>query len=309
VTITFNPWGANDPIGYTPEPYDPARLEENWQFIRDVRPVVKQYGPPTTRFDLLNEGGADFWQPQLLDYDVELWTRYVDEFGHGDATISVITNPGTPGGSGSRLQNFIPALRATGRPLPTWFDVHPFWSSAALDDLRHVDAYLRSQGLTQPLTIDELAYDNPEVATAVAAFVRESSRPVLEVMEWPLSYGGAPSYGTCPDAPYRIASYVRALTSTQPYTLHATVSSAAPALVSEGARVKALGAGRYTVVVRDGSRRAGFRLVGQGFDRRTGAAFRGTVRWVVRLREYTRLRYGGLRRTLKAVSVLGRGES
>jgi hypothetical protein len=114
VTITFNPWGANDPIGYTPEPYDPARLEENWQFIRDVRPVVKQYGPPTTRFDLLNEGGADFWQPQLLDYDVELWTRYVDEFGHGDATISVITNPGTPGGSGSRLQNFIPALRATG---------------------------------------------------------------------------------------------------------------------------------------------------------------------------------------------------
>ena len=111
VTVAFNPWVANDPIGYTNVAYDPSLFEENWQFIRDVRPLVKQYGPPTTRLDLLAEGAPDYWQPQLRDYVAEMWKRYVDEFGNADATISAITNPGTPGGSGSRLQNFIPALR------------------------------------------------------------------------------------------------------------------------------------------------------------------------------------------------------
>ena len=162
VTVAFNPWVANDPIGYTNVAYDPSLFEENWQFIRDVRPLVKQYGPPTTRLDLLAEGAPDYWQPQLRDYVAEMWKRYVDEFGNADATISAITNPGTPGGSGSRLQNFIPALRETRRPLPTWFDVHPSWSAAALTDLRGVDEYLRSEGLTQPLIIAELAYNDPE---------------------------------------------------------------------------------------------------------------------------------------------------
>ena len=132
MTVAFNPWVANDPIGYTDVAFDPSLFEENWRFIRDVRPLVKQYGPPTTRLDLLAEGVPDYWQPRLLDYATEMWKRYVDEFGNADATISAITNPGTPGGSGSRLQTFIPALRATGRPLPTWFDVHPSWSAAAL---------------------------------------------------------------------------------------------------------------------------------------------------------------------------------
>ena len=214
MTVAFNPWVANDPIGYTNVAYDPSLFEENWQFIRDVRPLVKQYGPPTTRLDLLAEGAPDYWQPQLLDYVAEMWKRYVDEFGNADATISAITNPGTPGGSGSRLQNFIPALRETGRPLPTWFDVHPSWSAAALTDLRGVDEYLRSEGLTQPLIIAELAYNNPENAAAVAAFMRESARPVLEVMEWPLYYKDEPgeTLSRCPTAPYRIAAYVRALT-------------------------------------------------------------------------------------------------
>lgn len=98
VTVTFNPWAANDPIGYTKVAYDPSTFEENWQFIRDVRPLVKQYGPPTTRIDLLNEGAPDWWQPELRDYVTEMWKRYVDAFGNADATISAITNPGTPGG-------------------------------------------------------------------------------------------------------------------------------------------------------------------------------------------------------------------
>lgn len=273
VTVAFNPWAANDPIGYTKVAYDPSTFEENWQFIRDVRPLVKQYGPPTTRFDLLNEGAPDWWQPGLRDYVTEMWKRYVDAFGNADATISAITNPGTPGGSGSRLQTFIPALRATERPLPTWFDVHPSWSAAALTDLRRVDEFLSSEGLTQPLTIAELAYDNPQVAAAVVAFRRESTRPVLEVMEWPLEHGGT-TFSKCPTAPYRIAAYARALTGSKPFTLRAQVARGSASLTSAGVRVTALGAGTYSVVVHDATRRDGFQLSGSSFSRRTGARFR-----------------------------------
>jgi len=306
VTIAFNPWAANDPVGYTPTPYDPALFEENWRFIRDVRPLVKQYGPPTTRFDLINEGGPDFWSPVLRDYSVEMWERYVDEFGNGDATISVITNPGTPGGSGTRLQTFIPALRATGRPLPTWFDVHPSWSSAALTDLRRVDEFLSSQGLTQPLTIDELAYENSQVAAAVAAFTRESTRPLLEVMEWPLEHGGT-AFARCPTAPYRIAAYARALTGARPFTLQARATRGSARLTSAGVRVTALNSGTYSVVVDDQTTRDGFRLSGPRFSHRTGARFRGTVKWRVRLAHGDAVRYGRLRGAQTLISILGDG--
>jgi hypothetical protein len=224
VTVAFNPWAANDPIGYTEVAYDPSLFDENWQFIRDVRPLVKQYGPPTTRLDLLAEGAPDFWQPGLRDYVTEMWKRYVDEFGSGDATISVIVKTGE-GGTFARLPNLVQALRERGLPLPTWFDVHPSWSAAALRDLRGVDGYLKSEGLTQPLIIAELAHDNRENAAAVAAFRRESTRPVLEVMEWPLEHGGT-TFSRCPTAPYRIAAYVRALTRSQPFTLRAQVALA-----------------------------------------------------------------------------------
>jgi hypothetical protein len=311
VTVAFNPWAANDPIGYTDVAYDPSLFEENWQFIRDVRPLVKQYGPPTTRLDLIAEGAADFWQPRLLDYATEMWKRYVDEFGNADATISAITNPGTRGGSGSRLQTFIPALRATGRPLPTWFDVHPSWSAAALTDLRGVDGYLKSEGLTQPLIIAEQAYNNPATAAAVAAFMRESTRPVLEVMEWPLAHKDqeGTTFSRCPTAPYRIAAYARALTGTQPFTLRAQVARGSASLTSAGVRVTALGAGTYSVVVHDATRRDGFQLSRSGFSRRTGARFRGTVRWRVRLAHGDAVSYGRLHGTQTEVPILSGGFS
>lgn len=311
VTVAFHPWAANDPIGYTEVAFDPSLFEENWQFIRDVRPLVKQYGPPTTRLDLLNEGAADYWQPRLLDYVTEMWKRYVDEFGNADATISAITNPATPGGSGSRLQNFIPALRATGRPLPTWFDVHPSWSAAALTDLRGVDEYLKSEGLTQPLIIAELAYDNPENAAAVAAFRRESTRPVLEVLEWPLVHKEheGTTFSRCPTAPYRIAAYARALTRSQPFTLHAQVRRGSATMTSAGVRVTALGAGTYSIVVRDETKADGFQLSGYGFSRRTGARFRGTVRWRVRLVHGDPVSYGRLHGHQTEVPILSGGFS
>jgi hypothetical protein len=302
LTVAFNPWASNDPIGYTTTPYDPAKLDENSAFIGDVHDLVKANGPPTTRFDLINEGAPHDWQPGLRAYVVELWKRSVAAFGAGDATISVIVNPTAY----PRLPNLVDALLAAGQPLPTWFDVHPSWSSVALDDLRRVDAFLASRGLSQPLVVGEEAYDNAEAAAAIAAFMRESPRRVLEVMEWPLSTPGT-SWQTCPTAPYRIAAYARALTPIVPYRLAAAVSPSGTTLVAAGIRPAALGSGSYEVVVRDTSPRDGFRLVSRGFGRRTGASFRGTVKWRVRLYEYDTLRYGRLRGPLRSIPVLGGG--
>jgi hypothetical protein len=306
LTIAFNPWDSNDPIGYTKTPYDPSKSDENWQLIRDVRTLIKEAGPPTTRFDLIAEGAPDTWQPRLREYSAEMWKRYVDAFGADDATISIIVKSGE-GGTFGRLPELVEALRATGRPLPTWFDVHPSWSaSAALADLRWVDGYLSAQNLTQPLVIGETVYDNAAVAEAIATFTSTSSRPVLEVLEWPLSRPGT-TWATCPTPPYRVAAYARALTHIRPYTLNAKVSGRTVQLTSDGVPVTVLGAGAYRVVVRDSSSRVGSRFVGARFDRRTTARFRGMVMWRMRLHPYETARYGRLRGALKRVEILGNG--
>lgn len=171
-----------------------------------------------------------------------------------------------------------------------------------------MDEFLSSEGLTQPLTIDEVAYDNPQVAAAVAAFRRESTRPVLEVMEWPLEQGGT-TFSRCPTAPYRIAAYARALTGTQPFMLRAQVARGSASLTSAGVRVTALGAGTYAVVVHDATRRDGFQLSGSGFSRRTRARFRGTVRWRVRLAHGDGVSYGRLHGPQTEVPILSGGYS
>ena len=58
-----------------------------------------------------------------------------------------------------------------------------------------------------------------------------------------------------------------------------------------GAAVRTLPVGDYAVVVRDRSATSGFRLAGPGVHRATGARFRGTVTWRVRLVRGT-YRYG-----------------
>jgi hypothetical protein len=307
-TLVFQPFLANDPIDGNPwgHVYDPSKFEENWQLISDLRPLVKEHGPPITRFDLLGEGAPDSWQPQLREYVKETWKRYVDAFGSDDATISVIANPYGV----RRLPNLVDALRETGRPLPKWFDVHPTYLPSerltTLVDLRRVDDYLTSEHLTQPLVIGEETYDSSEAAAAIATFMETSLRPVLEVTEWPLTTPGPP-WSSCPNPPYRIAAYQRALTREAPYTLTARFFSDRWSMTSAGVEVTALAAGRYTVVVNDTSSRNGFRLVAPSFNRRTGARFRGRVMWRVRLQHFDEVRYGALHGRLARVDVLGDG--
>ena len=336
VTVTFNPWGGNDPTGMYPgDPYDPSRFAENWGFIRSVRPLVKKYGPPSTKFDLINEGAPNNWlnHDSWMGYVTRMYRNYVDAYGNKDVTVSAIASSmkffGDTSDDVTRMQNLIDALRASRRPLPTWFAVHPSWDARAIDDLRAVDDVLADNGLSQPLVIDESRYNNPEVASAIAAFIDSSARPVVEVMEWGLLSddfaAGQPferPQPRCVTLPYQVDEYAKALRGgLPPTTLRGSVGNEGQLALRSpyGHPVHALIEGAYTVIVRDMSTKHSFQLTRSSnifpvskdrgaVIRRSGTRFTGTRRWTVRL---TSGRYlyvsDGLGGTRKVFDVLAPG--
>lgn len=294
LTVSFGPMWTNSPFGQPQYVYEPSKLEENWSFIQNVRPLLKLHGPPSTRIDLINEAPPSDYtppnqQPGLRGYIAELYSRYVKAYGNEDVLISTIAK-----GDPSRLEHLVQILLGTGQPLPRWFEIHPSYTAAeALRDLRAADATLAARGLSQPFVIGEEAYDNESVAQAIAEFTRTSTRLVAEVVEWPLS-ADQPCDNISVSPPYRADGYITVLTGraappptpdplpTQPTpTLRAsvgpghTITLRAPS----GERVTQLDAGAYVVVAADRSLRENFHLIGPGIDRQTGRQFRGTVRW------------------------------
>ena len=107
------------------------------------------------------------------------------------------------------------------------------------------------------------------------------------------------------DPPYRIAAYARALTHIRPYTLNAKVSGWNGSAHLDGVPVTVLGAGSYTVVVRDSSSQVGFRFMGS-LDRRTTARFRGTGEMAYAASP-VRDRARRLRGAFDGVKILGNG--
>jgi hypothetical protein len=259
VTLDFMPWGTNDPTGAFSDgkAYNRAYMDENWRFIRDVRELLAQYGPPS-HVDLVGEGAPnDYLADQAEDYIAHVYASYVDAFGSADVTVSAIAKGESTAGNTSddtvRMQHLIAALRASGKPMPAYFDVHPTWDARLVQDLRAVDAVLTENGISAPLVVDEEKYNDPEVAAAIADFNRTSPRKVVEVMEWPFYVDGG--VGTvqpnCPHPPYRIDAYPKALQgSAPPLTLTGTVRRGRPSLTTAfGDPVSALEAGTYRLTI------------------------------------------------------------
>jgi hypothetical protein len=185
------------------------------------------------------------------------------------------------------MQNLIDALRASGRPMPPWFDVHPPYDhDGMLAVLQAVDETLTANGLSQPLVIGETAYNDAAVAAAIKEFEATSTRRVVEVMEWPQRAGVS-----CPPTPpFEANAYLQALTGVAPPTRLTAILSSRHDLVirtSYGDPVTALEAGRYTITVTDASRTDNLHLVGPGVNERTGLRFTGTATWTVELRAGT----------------------
>jgi hypothetical protein len=210
--------------------------------------------------------------------------NYVDAFGNDDVTVSSIAQAPA---DWTRLPNLIEALRASGRAFPTRFDVHPAYSGdLALRDLQATDATLAANGLTQPVVIGETAYNNSGVASAIRSFLGNSSRPIEEVIEWPLT-ATRPCRDISVSPPYRADAYITALTgSPPPSTLSAYVGPMKTISLRtlDGNSVTALEARSYRIIVRDASPRANFHLSGPRVSKQTGRRFRGTATWNVQLR-------------------------
>jgi hypothetical protein len=289
LTLVFAPEGNDAPLPPAPgNVWDPTRFEVNWRFIRDVRPLLKKYGPPSTHVDLLNEGAPPAWESaeviaQAEAYIARMWSNYVTAFGDEDASFSSVGADG-PYDTAARMQNLIDALRASGKPFPRWFDVHPPYDhDGMLAVLRAVDETLAANGLSQPLVIGETAYDNASVASAIKEFEATSTRRILEVMDWP----GRTGQSCPPSPPFEANAYLRTLTGAgPPMRLTALLATRRGILMRTGYGnpVTALEPGRYTLAVTDASSSDDFHLVGPGVDERTGIRFTGTARWSVRLR-------------------------
>lgn len=211
LTVSLAPMGTNDPASSR---YKPPKLDENWAFLRRVRSLARRYGPASIHIDLMNEGTPNPYDQaavtRVRGYLAELYRRYVTAYGNRDVTVSAIATQRPPD-TRSRLQNLIDALRASGKPLPRWFDVHVgYHGQSSIQNLRAIEAVLVHNHLRAPLVLGEVPYEDPATARAIARYQRTVSRSVLEVMEWPLT-PDRPCRGISVPPPYRASAYLRVL--------------------------------------------------------------------------------------------------
>ncbi len=245
LTVAFGPFGVNDPkenYGATCNGFDAGAsspyLEENWSFIRYVRGIAREHGPADVRFDLLNEGAPYDWldgncaggksvKAQVEAYDRAIYGRYATEFGTSDVTISVMASNlltcdvNDAGAVSFEIPILVGELNAlvdiVGDRPPGWFAVHSYFPSdktcqpivdqSVLAGLMTVDSVLEGRGIAQPLVVQETYYDDPKVAAAIGKFMETSTRPIDEVMEWPLrSDSDASNLDVEP--PYSVTSYL-----------------------------------------------------------------------------------------------------
>jgi hypothetical protein len=191
VTVAFGPQWSNSPLSSR---WDPDRFGENWAFIRDVRALVEEHGPPDGRLDLLNEGAPSAHLPpdtqaRLSDYVGRMWAAYARAFGTEGATVSTIA-PRSPRDRGDRLGNLIDALSSRNVGLPAWFEIHlNYEADGARHGLHQADSVLSARGLAQPLTVGETAYDDAGVAAVFQSHRSESPRWLDEVVPWYLRAG------------------------------------------------------------------------------------------------------------------------
>jgi hypothetical protein len=214
LTIAFSPQGTNNPI--LPA-YDPAKFDENWNFIKVVRSLLKRHGPAETRIDLLNEGAPSRYMPtalrqQLESYVGQMYERYDAAFGSRDVTVSLVA-PRKPADMGARLQNLINILRVNGLPQPRWYDVHiGYTSEKAKHGLRDSDFVLSRNRRRQPLVIGETAYNDRPVARSISEFIQRASRRIEEVSPWYIQR----ERGCRLSPPYDSRAYRTALGTAQP---------------------------------------------------------------------------------------------
>ncbi|MEM5871705.1 MAG: hypothetical protein QW051_02415, partial [Candidatus Aenigmatarchaeota archaeon] len=103
-----------------------GKCEENWNFIKDVVKLIKQFGPENIFIDIKGEmlpsktfDAPDYYK-NLTEQIIFLYQNYINEFGDKDnATISPVGNM-----LEERLETFIETLKSVNLPLPNIINIH-----------------------------------------------------------------------------------------------------------------------------------------------------------------------------------------
>ena len=181
IEVAFHPEGPNLP--QEPATYEPRLLAENWRLIRRLRPIIRAARLPY-RIDLTNEAIPGPREPVLLRYSQALWRRYVHAFGRDDTVgFSVI-------GDIAHVQRL---REVYGRVAPRVFDVH-FYDTGHGDEhtlFTDADRLMTRQRLRQPWIIGEAFYDDAIAARHLRAAIRDTTRRLLYLTQWPLTRGSA----------------------------------------------------------------------------------------------------------------------
>jgi hypothetical protein len=185
VEVAFHPQGPNWAGQWTA--WDETMFEENWDLIRNLRPLIQAAGLPYL-IDLTNEAipepasRANPSQDLLLAYSRRLWANYTSAFGRDDTVgFSVI-------GDSAHVSRMREVYGDTPPPI---FDIHLYGSPAADEYglFRAADATMGRLDLTQPWIIGEAFYDDAVAAGRLRAAIADTSRPVEYLTEWPLTRG------------------------------------------------------------------------------------------------------------------------
>ena len=199
VEIAFHPEG---PAIREWTHWNQSLFEENWNTIRNLRPLIRSAHLPY-RIDLSNEAIPAPGQSLMLEYSRRLWARYVRAFGRADTLgFSVIGDPVHVG-----------QMKAVyGSKPPAVFDIHFYDGTSGMTEAQQFaasDRLMRRQGLNQPWVIGEAFYDDPLTAAGLASAIRGTTRPIYYLTQWPLTRG-APCADTDVSAPTAFDAYAAA---------------------------------------------------------------------------------------------------
>ena len=181
VEVAFHPEG---PAVREWTSWNQALFEENWNTIRNLRPVIRA-AHIRYRIDLSNEAIPPPGQPVMLEYARRMWARYTHAFGRADTLgFSVIGDPAHVG-----------QLRAVyGSKPPRVFDIHFYDGTSGLTEdqqFQASDRLMRSNGLRQPWIIGEAFYDDATTARRLGLAIAATRRPIYYLTQWPLTRGSS----------------------------------------------------------------------------------------------------------------------
>jgi hypothetical protein len=224
VVFRYHPQGANNPREW--EQLGPAQqdlLEENWNLIANLEPLLQQSGLNWAT-DLLVEGmprarivelpGDDYIEPETparegwSRYAREIWRRYSGQFGTSRTVGFSFVSDTDDTRIDARVEHidYVYTIDGTRRlPLGFALDIYGTASRGEGWIFRAYHRHLRDEGLSGvPWILAETYYDDATAASELVQAMTATGQPVYFLTQWPLRRGNEcdPNVDVAPPVDY-----------------------------------------------------------------------------------------------------------